>query len=64
MSWILFEVRIGNDAPTFNTAHFTGVVFFFRDTVGEQTAMCTGAGWFIGRDCVARAVSSGLMRHL
>lgn len=38
------EGRIGDDVPTFNTAHFTGVVFFFRDTVGDQTTMCTGTG--------------------
>jgi hypothetical protein len=29
----LLEVRIGNDAPTFNTAHLAGSVFLFRDAV-------------------------------
>ena len=38
------EVRIGNDAPTFNTAHLTGVVFLFRDAVGDHAMVCTGAG--------------------
>ena len=37
------EVRIGNDAPTFNTAHLAGLVFLFRDAVGDQATMCTGA---------------------
>ena len=38
------EVRIVNDAPTFNTAHLTGHVFRFRDAVGDQATVCTGAG--------------------
>ena len=38
------EVRIGNDAPTFNTTHHTGLVFPLRDGVGDQATMCTGAG--------------------
>ncbi len=38
------EVRIGNDVPTFNTAHLTGVVFFFRDAVGGHAMVCTNAG--------------------
>ena len=38
------EVRIGNDAPTFNTAHLAGLVFLLRDAIGDQTSMRTGAG--------------------
>ena len=38
------EVRIGNDAPTFNTAHLAGLVFLLRDAIGDQTTVCTGAG--------------------
>lgn len=36
------EVWIGNDAPTFNTAHLPGFVFLLRDTIGDHTIMCTG----------------------
>jgi len=36
------EVRIGNDAPTFNTAHLAGLVFLLRDAIGDHTSMCTG----------------------
>ena len=39
------EVGIENDAPTFNTAHLAGLVFLLRDAIGDQTSMCTGAGW-------------------
>ena len=39
------EVRIGNDAPTFNTAHLPGLVFLFRDGVGDQATVCAGARW-------------------
>jgi hypothetical protein len=38
------EVWIGNEVPTFNTADLAIVVFFFRDAVGDQTTMSTGAG--------------------
>ena len=38
------EVRIGNDAPTFNTAHLAGLVFLLRDAIGDQATVCTGAG--------------------
>ena len=38
------EMGIGNDTPTFNTVHLTGLVFFLRDAIGDQTSMCTGAG--------------------
>jgi len=37
------EVRIGNDAPTFNTAHHACLVFLFRDGIGDQTSMRKGA---------------------
>ena len=37
------EVWIGNDTPTFNTAHLAGVVFFFRDAVGDHAMVCAGA---------------------
>lgn len=40
----LLEVRIGNDAPTFNTVHLAGLVFLLRDAVGDQTTVCTGGG--------------------
>lgn len=38
------DVRIGNDAPTFHTVHHAGLVFLFRDTIGDQAAVCTGRG--------------------
>jgi hypothetical protein len=38
------EVRIGNDASTFNTAHLAGLVFLLRDGVGDQARVCTGEG--------------------
>ena len=38
------KVRIGNDAPTFNTAHLAGLVFLLRDAIGDQATVCTGAG--------------------
>lgn len=37
-------VGVENDAPTFHTANFAGVVFFLRDAVGDEPIMCTGAG--------------------
>ena len=39
------EVWIRNDASTFNTSDFAGFVFLFRDGVGNQATVCTGAGW-------------------
>jgi hypothetical protein len=41
-----FEVGIGHDGSTFNTAYHTGLVFFLRDTIGDQATMGTGAGLF------------------
>lgn len=38
------EVWIGNDAPTFNTAHPAGLAILLRDAVGDQTSMCTSTG--------------------
>ena len=38
------EVRIGNDATTFDTAHLTGLVFLLRYAIGIQATVCTGAG--------------------
>ena len=38
------EVRIRNDAPTFNTVHLAGLVFLLRDAIGDQTTMNTSAG--------------------
>ena len=38
------EVRIGNDAPTFNAAHLAGLVFLLRDAIGDQATVCTVAG--------------------
>ena len=38
------EVRIGNDAPTFNTAHLADSVFLFRDAIGDHALVCTDAG--------------------
>jgi hypothetical protein len=38
------EMRIGHDGPTFNTAHLAGPLLLLRDTVGDQTSMCTSAG--------------------
>lgn len=38
------EVRIGNDAPTFNTTHLAGFVFLVCEAIGDQAAVCTGAG--------------------
>jgi len=38
------EVGVENDAPTFYTANFAGVVFLLRDAVGDEATMCTGAG--------------------
>ena len=42
---VLLEVWIRNDASTFNTSDFAGFVFLFRDGVGNQATVCTGAGW-------------------
>jgi hypothetical protein len=38
------EVRVGNDAPTFNTTHLPGLVFLLCEAIGDQAAVCTGAG--------------------
>ena len=38
------EMQIGNDTPTLNTAHLAGLVFLFRDAVGDHAVMCTDAG--------------------
>ena len=43
LMWCVLEVRIGNDIPTFNTAHLAGPVFFFRDAVGDHATVCTAA---------------------
>lgn len=39
----VLEVRIGNDTPTFNTAHLAGPVFLFRDAVGNHATVYTAA---------------------
>ena len=39
------KVGIENDAPTFQTANFAGVVFLLRDAIGDQATVCTGTGW-------------------
>jgi hypothetical protein len=39
------EIGIRNDASTFDTSDLAGLVFLFRDGVGDQAAVCTGAGW-------------------
>ena len=39
----VFEVRIGNDTSTFNTAHLAGPVFLFRDVIGYHALVCTVA---------------------
>ena len=36
------EVRLGNDANTLNTVHLAGLVFLFRDAIGDQAAVSTG----------------------
>jgi hypothetical protein len=41
----VLEVGIENDAPTFHTANFAGVVLLLRDAIGDQATVCTGAGW-------------------
>jgi hypothetical protein len=38
------EVRIGNDASTFNTAHLAGLVFLLRDIMGDQAAVIASNG--------------------
>ncbi len=59
------EVRIGNDAPTFNTAHLAGLVFLLRDAIGDQTTVCTGAEvGSLERVCGARPDSSRFTVHL
>jgi hypothetical protein len=35
------EVWVGHDAPTFNTAHLTGLVFLLRDAIGDQATVRT-----------------------
>ena len=45
----LLEAWIRNDATTFNTPHFAGLVFFLRDAVGEEAAVPAGtarAQWY------------------
>lgn len=41
---VSLEMRVGYDAATFNTSHHPSLVFFFRDAIGDQAAMGTGAG--------------------
>ncbi len=36
------EVWIRNDAPTFDTSDFAGLVFIFRDAIGNQATVRTG----------------------
>lgn len=38
-----FEVGIRHDGATFNTAHLASLVFFFRDAIGYQATVGTGA---------------------
>ncbi|TKB55673.1 MAG: hypothetical protein E8D50_01820 [Nitrospira sp.] len=38
-----FEVRIVNYGATFNATHLAGIVFLFRDTIGDYAAVGTGA---------------------
>ena len=38
------EVRIRNDASTFNTAHLAGLVFLLRDKMGDQAAVIASNG--------------------
>ena len=40
----VLEVRIGNDTPTFNTAHLAAVVFLLRNAVGDHAPVSTDAG--------------------
>lgn len=37
------EMRIGNDATTFNTAHIADPVLLFRDIIGDHALVCTDA---------------------
>ncbi|NWF71820.1 MAG: hypothetical protein HXY51_02075, partial [Nitrospirae bacterium] len=39
----LLEVWIGNDVPTFQTAYLAGFVLYFGDTIGDHSAVGTGA---------------------
>ena len=39
---IPLEVWIRNDAPTFDTSDFAGLVFIFRDAIGNQATVRTG----------------------
>src|SRR4051812_42214668 len=41
----VLEVGIENNAPTFHTANFAGVVLLLRDAIGDQATVCAGAGW-------------------
>ena len=41
--WCVLEMRIGNDTPTFNTAHLAAVVFLLRDAVGDHAPVSTDA---------------------
>jgi hypothetical protein len=38
------EVRIENDASTFNTVHLAGLVFLLRDAIGDQAAVFASNG--------------------
>lgn len=38
------EVWIGNDASTFNTVHLAGLMFLFRDAIGDQAAVSADSG--------------------
>jgi len=38
------DVRIGNDAPTFHAVNLAGIVFLFRNEIGDQATVCTGRG--------------------
>jgi len=47
------EVRIGNDAPTFNTAHLAGPVFLFRNAIEIRRLCVQAQGGLIGKVCRA-----------
>ena len=37
-------MRVGNNAPTFNTTDLAGLVFFHRNGIGNQAAVPTSVG--------------------
>ena len=37
-------MRVGNNAPTFNTTDLAGPVFLLRNGIGDQAAVRTGVG--------------------